>query len=185
MEQSTYSLPNFFRAIYKKTSNSLWAFKINDERFYQYCLAVLLFTCRKYVGSLPGTGFSQDDEATLAQLCKLGFATIKDHESEGSGELLVGLSPTLSEEPIDRIELLINHFAKYHVLKDNFKKFPSGEQEYNSACNNFENLRSEFGVPGRFRYNKFIRRDNPLLRGGIMVSIPKDESVIESVDSMD
>jgi len=176
MKHSSYNLPNFVNVIYRKVENNLRADNIDLARFNQYCLAVLLFYLKHYRDIIVGLPFSQNDEATFNQLCK---SCHFHSEEDGEGfelKILVGLSPELFGEAgvVSRVQLLVNHFAQYEVLKDYCDESESLKSEYETACIHLERLRKEFRLPARFKYNKSKRKDNPFFKGGVEVIIPEE-----------
>lgn len=197
MMHSNYLMPNFINVIYNKVGGNLRADDIDLTRFNKYCLAVQLYHLKQYSERIAGLPFSEKDDQVLNHLCTVcGFRP----ESEDEGEvnkMLNGLSPNLpfgDFEVITNIQLLVNYFCQYEVLKKYGKKSLPLEEEYTIACENLESLRKEFRLPARFKYNKGKRRDNPFFKGGVEVIVtdehepsPKasrDEDVIEqSVNS--
>lgn len=185
MKHSSYNLPNFINVIYRKVENNLRADNIDLARFNQYCLAVLLFYLKHYRDIIVGLPFSQNDEATFNQLCKsCHFRS----EEDGEGfelKILVGLSPELFGDAgvVSRVQLLVNHFAQYEVLKDYCDESDSLKSEYETACIHLERLRREFRLPARFKYNKSKRKDNPFFKGGVEVIIPEEMMMLAGEDT--
>lgn len=173
MKHSNYFLPNFISVIYKKVESNLRVDDISLSRFNEYCLAVQLYHLKKYRDKIAGLPFSQKDEQVLNHLCAAnGFAPGREEEGE-IGKVLIGLNPDPFAgefNVIGRIQLLVNYFCQYEVLKNTYEK-ASLEHEYGRACSDLERLRTEFRLPARFKYNKTKRRDNPFFKGGVEVVI--------------
>lgn len=175
MKHSNYHLPNFINVIYKKVESTLRAGNIGLTRFNQFCLAVQLFHLKRYRESIVGLRFSEKDESALNDLCDVcNFHSGEEDEGEEGG-ILIGLSPDLFGDfgPMTKIQHLVNYFCRYEVLKDNYDKSLTLENDYNAVCTNLETLRREFRLPARFKYNKSKRRDNPFFKGGVEVTIPE------------
>ncbi|MBL7847277.1 MAG: hypothetical protein JNL40_07405 [Cyclobacteriaceae bacterium] len=176
MKHSSYNLPNFINVIYRKVENNLRAETIDLARFNQYCLAVLLYYLKHYRDSIVGLPFSQNDDATFQHLCKACHFRVADDGEGLERKLLVGLSPELFGDAglVSRIQLLVNHFAQYEVLKDHSHNSDLLRGEYDTACIHLESLRKEFRLSARFKYNKSKRKDNPFFKGGVEVNIPEE-----------
>lgn len=177
MKHSNYLLPNFINVICKKVEHNLRASSIDLARFKQYCLAVILFHLRHYRETIVGLPFSDQDEATLNRLCeKCRFRPIEGDDDR----ILIGLSTDLLGDAVlvSKVQLLVNYFSQYEVLKDYYDQSPSLIRDYDNACIKLETLRNEFRLPGRFKYNKFKRRDNPFFKGGVEVIIPEDDAPV-------
>ena len=177
MKHSNYFLPNFIRVIYKKVQNELQDCDISLQRFNQYCLAVLLFHLQKWKDKIVDLPFSDVDRQTLERLCSTSdFSDYTPAQEDGKGDrLLEGLAPDAFNytEVIGKIELLVNYFSQYEVLKEHSEQ-SSLKGEYEMTCAKLEILRKEFRLPIRLKYNKFKRRDNPFFKGGVEVIIPDD-----------
>lgn len=174
MKHSNYFLPNFFRVIYKKMESQLQDGNISLQRFNQYCLAVLLFHLQKWKSEIVGLPFSDADKQTLERLCST--SDFSPAQAEGKEDhILEGLAPDAFSytEVIGKIQLLVNYFSQYEVLKEHSEQW-SFKGEYEKTCDKLEKLRKEFRLPARFKYNKFKRRDNPFFKGGVEVTIPDD-----------
>jgi len=174
MKHSNYLLPNFINVIYRKVEHNLRASNVDLARFNQYCLAVLLFHLKHYRETIVGLPFSEKDESTLNHLCAVCHLGIGQQDESEEGQILTGLSPDLFGDYgiLTRIQLLVNYFSQYEVLKDYFDQSASLKRDYDAACINLETLRQEFRLPARFKYNKFKRKDNPFFKGGVEVIIP-------------
>lgn len=185
MKHSIYNLPNFINVIYRKVEDNLRADNIDLARFNQYCLAVLLFYLKHYRDSIVGLPFSQNDEATFNQLCKSCHFHSADDGEGFELKILVGLSPELFGDAgvVSRVQLLVNHFAQYEVLKDYCDQSELLKSEYDAACLHLERLRREFRLPARFKYNKSKRKDNPFFKGGVEVIIPEEMMMLAGEDT--
>jgi hypothetical protein len=175
MKHSNYQLPNFINVIYKKVESTLRAGNVDLTRFNQFCLAVQLFHLKRYRESIVGLRFSEKDESALNDLCDVCHFHPGKEDEGTEGEILTGLSPELFGDfgPITKIQLLVNYFCRYEVLKNNYDKSLVLENDYNAICTNLETLRHGFRLPARFKYNKSMRRDNPFFKGGVEVTIPE------------
>lgn len=182
MKHSNYLLPNFISVIYKKVNSNLRSDDIDLTRFNQYCLAVQLYHLKRYSDKITALPFSEKDEQLLNRLCSIcGFRPEREEESE-TERMLNGLSPHLpfgDSEVITKIQLLVNYFCQYEVLKNTYE-LSSLEYEYDTVCTSLESLRTEFRLPARFKYNKFKRRDNPFFKGGVEVIIPEYDTPVTS-----
>jgi hypothetical protein len=185
LKHSNYLLPNFINVIYKKVDSNLRSDDIDLTRFNQYCLAVQLYHLKRYSDKIASLPFSEKDEQLLNRLCSVcGFRPEREEEGE-TERMLTGLSPHLpfgDSEVITKIQLLVNYFCEYEVLKNTYKQ-SSLEYEYDNVCTDLESLRIEFRLPARFKYNKFKRRDNPFFKGGVEVIIPEDDAPVTSQSS--
>ena len=172
MEHSNYQLPNFINVIYKKVESILRASNIDLARFLQFCLAVQLFHLKRYRDTIVGLPFSRKDEDAMDHLCAVCSFHSEEYDQGGKGEILVGLSRDTFSAIID-IELLVNRFCEYEVLKEYCEESPSLEEAYETVCVSLESLRRKFKLPARFKYNKFKKRDNPFFKGKVEVIIPE------------
>src|SRR5688572_21153076 len=173
MKQSNYKLQNFIRVIYRKVEDQLQDVSITQDRFNQYCLAVQLFHLQKWKSQIIGLPFSNEDKQNFERLCsKFGFISEQHGECKEDNRL-EGLPPDAFSytEVIGKLQLLINYFSQYEVLKRYIKE-SSVKEEYERTCDNLEKLRKEFRLPPRFKYNKTKRKDNPFFRGGVEVIVP-------------
>jgi hypothetical protein len=167
MKQIMYELPKFIGVIFRKVQVSLEAAGINMTRFHQYCLAVQLCVLKEYQGKIEGLSLSEQDNINLQRLCVANGFTHNQEENT-----VTGLCSDPGNERMNKVQLLVYYFCHYEALKDADDMSPTIERMYEYACRNLEELRAEFRLPGRFKYNKFKRRENPFFKGSIEVGVP-------------